>query len=131
MLYLAQVTLNSQTQQRQLHLLACQQSDYWQPLDQDLDCDSLEYWTIGSWVLIEQDEQGQIVSICPALEELLPLLPGSEHQSPLLPQEQAKIEAWRQEMVSRNLELTRQQIELETQRQQLNQQLQQQQSQSP
>ena len=76
MLYLAQVTLNSQTQQRQLHLLACQQPDYWRPLDQDLDCDSLEHWTIGSWVLIEQDEQGQIVSICPALEELLPLLPG-------------------------------------------------------
>jgi septal ring factor EnvC (AmiA/AmiB activator) len=79
-------------------------------------------------VLVETDEANNVHQVKDGLDwlleilEILPETSGFDRSKPLsslVKQEKRRVEAWRQEMAAKNLELTRQQIELETQRQQL------------
>ncbi len=120
MLHLALVTQENHDGVWHLHILASQRAHEWEKCDTEIPFTAIETWPVGSWVMVETDEHLKVLAIKEAIDGLLPLLPGKEEfPTPLLRQEKERVEAWRQEMVSRNLELTRQQIELETLRQQL------------
>ena len=86
---------------------------------------NLENWAEGALVLVETDETQHIQSLKNGVDWLLTIVPSPDQTSgetaatKLLEKERQRVESWRQEMAAKNLELTRQKIELEAHRQQL------------
>ncbi len=127
MLYLAQVQKNPISQQIELQTLACQTTEtVWEvnnsqvfPLTKD------SFLGEGVLVLVERQCNGEIISIQEAKEWLLSLLQQYLTKNAINPQfveaEQNKIETWRQEITSQNLELNRRFLEIETRREELQQ----------
>ncbi|BAM51540.1 hypothetical protein BEST7613_2609 [Synechocystis sp. PCC 6803] len=79
-------------------------------------------------MLVQTDADQQVEQIRDGLDwllEILEIVPNAngfssdQALSSLVKQEKRRVEAWRQEMAAKNLDLTKRQIELETQRQQL------------
>ena len=125
MLYLAQVQVNPASGEKQLQVLALQESEYvWSVNNSETLLltkeSSLE---VGVLVLVELDQNQQIVSIQDAKEWVLSILQQHLTKNAINPQfiktEQSKVESWRQEITAQNLELNRRALEIETRREQL------------
>jgi hypothetical protein len=129
MLHLAQITVDPQKNCHQLMVLAsCQNHQCWQRSHFTLPLGNPDHWTEGSLVLVQTDTDQQVEQIRDGLDwllEILEIVPNAngfssdQDLSSLVKQEKRRVEAWRQEMAAKNLDLTKRQIELETQRQQL------------
>ncbi|MBE9202556.1 hypothetical protein IQ218_02595 [Synechocystis salina LEGE 06099] len=129
MLHLAQITIDQQENCHQLTVLAsCQNHQCWQRSNFTLPLGNPDHWTEGSLVLVQTDADQQVEQIRDGLDwllEILEIVPTANGFTPdqalasLVKQEKRRVEAWRQEMAAKNLDLTKRQIELETQRQQL------------
>ncbi len=109
-------------------LASCHQDQCWQKNSLILSLTEENNWNEGMLVLVETDEANNVHQVKDGLDwlleilEILPEASGFDRSKPLsslVKQEKRRVEAWRQEMAAKHLELTRQQIELETQRQQL------------
>lgn len=129
MLHFAQITVDRQENRCQLLVLAsCHSHQCWQKNSLILPLTEGNGWAEGMLVLVETDEDNKVHQMKDGLDwlleilEILPEVSGSALGKPLsslVKQEKRRVEGWRQEMAAKNLELTRQQIELEAQRQQL------------
>ena len=127
MLYLAQVQKNPISQQIELQTLACQITETVWEVDNTEVFPLTKNFALGEGVLVlvERESNGEIISIQEAKEWVLGLLQQYLTKNAINPQfvetEQNKIEQWRQEMTSRNLELNRRFLEIETRREELQQ----------
>ncbi|AIE74867.1 MULTISPECIES: hypothetical protein [unclassified Synechocystis] len=129
MLHLAQITIDEQKNCHQLLVLASYQSHQcWQRDSFTLPLEDIGRWQAGALVLVQTDPDQRVEQIRDGLDwlmEILEIVPNTNGLAPdqtlssLVKQEKRRVEAWRQEMAAKNLELTKRQIELETQRQQL------------
>ena len=111
MLYLAQVQKNPISQKIELQTLACQTTEtVWEVNNAEIFPLTKESCLgEGVLVLVEKEANGTIVSIQEAKEWLLGLLQQYLTKNAINPQfieaEQDKIEQWRQEITTQNLEL--------------------------
>ena len=125
MLYLAQVQNKPVSEEIQLQLLACQESEYVWSVDnsETLPVTKESSLCEGVLVLVEVDAKQQIISIQNAKEWVLGILQQYLTKNAINPQfveeEQSKVEKWRQEVAAQNLELNRRALEIETRREQL------------
>lgn len=127
MLYLAQVTKNPYLNELELQLLVMETSEHlWQKISGTLymeNRETLQKFNEGLLVLVKVDENKQILLIDNAKNWILDIIENflSEPRLTLefIQQEEARIEQSRQEITSKNLDLTRRQLELETQREQI------------
>ena len=127
MLYLAQVQKKSPSGETELQILAYETADnIWQ-------VDNSENLTLnlnmsiqeGVLVLLEKEQNGTIISITEAKEWILGILQQyltkNAVNTQFITEEKEKIEQWRQEITSQNLELNRRFLEIETRREELQQ----------
>lgn len=125
MLYLAQVKTDLDLNKVQLQVLARQESEYVWSVDnsQTLLLTKESSLCAGVLVLVEISKEQQIISIQDAKEWILSILQQHLTKNAINPQfiqtEQSKVEKWRQEITSQNLELNRRLLEIETRREQL------------
>jgi hypothetical protein len=127
MLYLAQVTKNPYLNELELQLLVMKTDEHlWQKTSGTLyieNRETLQQFNEGVLVLLEVDENKQILQIDNAKNWMLDIITEFLNEPRLTPefiqQEEARIEQGRQEITSKNLDLTRRQLELETQREQI------------
>ena len=127
MLYLAQVTKNPYLNELELQLLVMETNEHlWQKTCGTLymeNRETLQKFNEGVLVLLEVDENKQILQIDNAKNWMLDIITEFLNEPRLTPefiqQEEARIEQGRQEITSKNLDLTRRQLELETQREQI------------
>jgi hypothetical protein len=127
MLYLAQVTKNPYLNELELQLLVMETNEHlWQKTSGTLymeNRETLQKFNEGVLVLVEVDENKQILQIDNAKNWMLDVITEFLNEPRLTPefiqQEEARIEQGRQEITSKNLDLTRRQLELETQREQI------------
>ena len=126
MLYLAQVTKNILSGKLELHLLAVEESKLQWTFchERFLSLDGGEIFPLGSFVLLELDNNNQIIRCRDAKDWILDLIreylvEGHFNANIKIPEEQAKIEKWRQELTSQSQDLTRIRLEIETRREEL------------
>ena len=127
MLYLAQVTKNPYLNELELQLLVMETDEHlWQKTSGTLymeNRETLQQFNEGVLVLVEVDENKQILQIDNAKNWILDIIENFLSEPRLTPefiqQEEERIEEGRQEITSKNLDLTRRQLELETQREQI------------
>jgi len=127
MLYLAQVTKNPYLNELELQLLIVETNDHlWEKTSGTLymeNRETLRKFNEGVLVLVKVDENKQILQIDNAKNWMLDIITEFLNEPRLTPefiqQEEARIEQGRQEITSKNLDLTRRQLELETQREQI------------
>jgi hypothetical protein len=127
MLYLAQVTKNPYLNELELQLLVMETNEHlWQKTSGTLymeNRETLQKFNEGVLVLLKVDENKQILQIDNAKNWILDIITDFLNEPRLTPefiqQEEARIEQGRQEITSKNLDLTRRQLELETQREQI------------
>jgi hypothetical protein len=127
MLYLAQVTNNPYLNKLELQLLLMETNEHlWKKTSGTLyieNGETLQKFNEGVLVLLEVDENKQILQIDNAKNWILDIITEFLNEPRLTPefiqQEEARIEQGRQEITSKNLDLTRRQLELETQREQI------------
>ncbi len=125
MLHLAQVIQNLTSGERELQLLASQQSDYhWELLSSAvISSDLPETWGDGVLVLIKLDENQQVIEVEEAKDWIINIVKNYLTHEVMNPdwveKEQKKVEQWRQEITAKSLDLTRRQLELETQKEQI------------
>jgi hypothetical protein len=127
MLYLAQVTKNPYLNELELQLLVMETNEHlWQKTSGTLymeNRETLQKFNEGVLVLVEVDENKQILQIDNAKNWMLDIITEFLNEPRLTPefiqQEEARIEQGRQELTSKNLDLTRRHLELETQREQI------------
>jgi len=127
MLYLAQVTKNPYLNELELQLLVMETNEHlWQKTSETLymeNRETLQKFNEGVLVLLEVDENKQILQIDNAKNWILDIVTEFLSEPRLTPefiqQEEERIEEGRQEITSKNLDLTRRQLELETQREQI------------
>lgn len=125
MLHLAQVIKNLTSGERELQLLARQQSDYdWEILSSELiSCDLPETLGDRALVLINLDENQQVIEVKEAKDWIINIVKNYLTHEVMNPdwveEEQKKVEQWRQEITAKSLDLTRRQLELETQKEQI------------
>ena len=127
MLYLAQVQKQPISGETKLQILAYETNEnVWQvdtseslTLNQDMPVKE------GVLVLLERNTDGTIISITEAKEWILSLLQQyltkNAINAQFISEEKKKIEQWRQEITSQNLELNRRFLEIETRREELQQ----------
>ena len=127
MLYLAQVQKQPISGETKLQILAYETNDnIWQvdtseslTLNQDMSIKE------GVLVLLERNTDGTIVSVTEAKEWILSILQQyltkNAINAQFISEEKKKIEQWRQEITSQNLELNRRFLEIETRREELQQ----------
>ncbi len=127
MLYLAQVQKQPISGETKLHILAYETNEnVWQvdtseslTLNQDMSVKE------GVLVLLERNTDGMIISIIEAKEWILSILQQyltkNAINAQFISEEKKKIEQWRQEITSQNLELNRRFLEIETRREELQQ----------
>ena len=127
MLYLAQVTKNPYLNELELQLLVMKTDEHlWQKTSGTLymeNRETLQKFNEGILVLLEVDENKQVLQIDNAKNWILDIIENFLSEPRLTPefiqQEEERIEEGRQEITSKNLDLTRRQLELETQREQI------------
>ena len=127
MLYLAQVTKNPYLNELELQLLVMKTDEHlWQKTSGTLymeNRETLQKFNEEVLVLVEVDENKQILQIDNAKNWILDIIENFLSEPRLTPefiqQEEERIEEGRQEITSKNLDLTRRQLELETQREQI------------
>ena len=132
MLHLAQVIKNQTSSGLQLHLLAVEESklqwtlclEKYLPLE-DLE-DEDECFTEGVLLLVEINEQNQLVHSHSAKDWILTivqeyLIEGKSNVNINIPEEEARLEKWRQELTSQSQDLARIRLEVETRREELQQ----------
>ncbi len=127
MLYLAQVTKNPYLSELELQLIVKETHEHlWQKTSGTLymeNRETLQRFNEGVLVLVEVDENKQILQINSATNWILDIVEEFLSELKLTPefiqQEEARIEQARQEITSKNLDLTRRQLEIETQREQI------------
>ena len=127
MLYLAQVTKNPYLNELELQLLVMETDEHlWQKTSGTLymeNRETLQKFNEGVLVLVEVDENKQVLQIDNAKNWILDIIENFLSEPRLTPefiqQEEERIEEGRQEITSKNLDLTRRQLELETQREQI------------
>jgi hypothetical protein len=125
MLHLAQVQTNSDSGEKELQVLARQQSEnIWEVDNSDVFVLAKESSLgEGVLVLVEMGESRQIISIQEAKDWILSILQQyltkNAIDSQFIEAEQIKVEQWRQEITAQNLELNRRALEIETRREQL------------
>jgi hypothetical protein len=127
MLYLAQVTKNPYLNELELQLLVMETNEHlWQKTSGTLymeNRETLQKFNEGVLVLLEVDENKQILQIDNAKNWILDIIENFLSEPRLTPEfiqeEETRIEQGRQEITSKNLDLTRRQLELETQREQI------------
>jgi hypothetical protein len=127
MLYLAQVTKNPYLNELELQLLVKKTHEHlWQKTSGTLymeNRETLQRFNEEVLVLVEVDENKQIVQINSATNWLLDIVEEFLSEPRLTPefiqQEEERMEKARQEITSKNLDLTRRQLEIETQREQI------------
>ena len=127
MLYLAQVTKNPYLNELELQLLVMETDEHlWQKTSGTLymeNRETLQKFNEGILVLVKVDENKQILQIDNAKNWILDIIENFLSEPRLTPefiqQEEERIEEGRQEITSKNLDLTRRQLELETQREQI------------
>jgi len=127
MLYVAQVTKNPYLNELELQLLVMETNEHlWQKTSGTLymeNRETLQKFNEGVLVLLEVDENKQILQIDNAKNWMLDIITEFLNEPRLTPEfiqeEEARIEEGRQEITSKNLDLTRRQLELETQREQI------------
>jgi hypothetical protein len=127
MLYLAQVTKNPYLSELELQLIVKETHEHlWQKTSGTLymeNGETLQRFNEGVLILVEVDENKQILQINSATNWILDIVEEFLSEPKLTPefiqQEEARIEQARQEITSKNLDLTRRQLEIETQREQI------------
>jgi hypothetical protein len=126
MLYLAQVTKNMLSGKLELHLLAVEESKLQWTFcyEKFLSLDGEESFAQGSFVLVELDNYDQVIRCRDAKDWILNLIreylvEGHSNHNINIPEEQARIEKWRQELTSQSQDLTRIRLEIETRRDEL------------
>jgi hypothetical protein len=127
MLYLAQVTKNPYLSELELQLIVKETHEHlWQKTSGTLymeNRETLQRFNEGVLILVEVDENKQILQINSATNWILNIVEEFLSEPKLTPefiqQEEARIEQARQEITSKNLDLTRRQLEIETQREQI------------
>jgi hypothetical protein len=127
MLYLAQVTKNPYLNELELQLLVMETDEHlWQKTSGTLyieNRETLQQFNEGVLVLVEVDKNKQILQIDNAKNWMLDIIENFLSEPRLTPEfiqdTEARIEQGRQEITSKNLDLTRRQLELETQREQI------------
>ena len=127
MLYLAQVTKNPYLNELELQLLVMETNEHlWQQTSGTLYMENrqtLESFNEGVLVLVEIDENQQILQINSAINWILDIIKEFLSEPRLTPefiqQQEERMEKARQEITSKNLDLTRRQLEIETQREQI------------
>ena len=125
MLHLAQVIKNLTSGERELQLLARQQSDYdWEILSSEvISCNLPETLGDRALVLINLDENQQVIEVEEAKNWIINIVKNYLNHEIMNPEwvekEQKKVEKWRQEITAKSLDLTRRQLELETQKEQI------------
>jgi hypothetical protein len=127
MLYLAQVTKNPYLNELELQLIVKETHEHlWQKTSGTLymeNRETLQRFNEGVLVLVKLDENKQIVQINSATNWILNIVKEFLSEPRLTPefiqQEEVRIEQARQEITSKNLDLTRRQLEIETQREQI------------
>ncbi len=128
MLYLAEVVKNKETGKLELHLLAVEESrlqwtlcdNKYLPLEKD------DNFTEGLLLLVELNKDYQILRCQSARDWVLSILKeflveGHCNHNINIPEEQARLEKWRQELTSQSQDLTRMRLEIETRREELQQ----------
>jgi hypothetical protein len=127
MLYLAQVTKNPYLNELEFQLLVVETNEHlWQRTSGTLymeNRETLQQFNEGVLVLLEVDENKQILQIDNAKNWILDIITEFLNEPKLtvefIQQQEARIEQARQEITSKNLDLTRRQLEIETQREQI------------
>jgi len=127
MLHLAEVIKDTDTGKLLLNLLAVEESklqwtfcnNQYIPLDNDDD-----NFKEGLLLLVELNNQGQILRCQSAKDWILNLLKeylieGNFRSNINIPEEEARLEKWRQELTSQSQDLTRIRLEVETRREEL------------
>ena len=132
MLHLAQVIKNKTSSGLQLHLLAVEESKLQWTLClekylrlEDLE-DEEECFTEGVFLLVEINEQNQLVHSQSAKDWILTivqeyLIEDKSNVNINIPEEEARLEKWRQELTSQSQDLARIRLEVETRREELQQ----------
>ncbi|WP_373479549.1 hypothetical protein [Geminocystis sp.] len=130
MLYLAQVTRNIASGNLELHLLAVEESKLQWTLCHEnflpLNSDSEVTFVEGLLLLLQLDENNHIIRCRDAKDWVLNLVreylvEGHSNANLNIPEEQNRIEKWRQELTSQSQDLTRIRLEIETRREELQQ----------
>lgn len=126
MLHLAHVIRNKTSSRLELHLLAVEESklqwtfchDKYLLIEQEQD------FSEGVFFLVELDENNEIIHYQPAKDWILNLIKeylveGNSNANINVPEEQARLEKWRQELTAQSQDLTRIRLEIETRREEL------------
>ncbi len=128
MLHLAEVIKDTDTEKLLLHLLAVEESKLQWTFcnNQYMTFDNEDNFTEGLLLLVELNDEGEIVRCQLAKNWILDLLKeylveGNFHSNINIPEEEARLEKWRQELTSQNQDLTRMRLEVETRREELQQ----------
>ncbi|MBL1208443.1 hypothetical protein [Geminocystis sp. GBBB08] len=126
MLYLAQVIKNIVSGKLELHLLAVEESKLqWTFCNEKfLSLNGQESFALGLLLLVELDSHDQIIRCRDAKDWILDLIreflvEGHSNHNINIPEEQARIEKWRQELTSQSQDLTRLRLEIEIRREEL------------
>ncbi|BAQ60884.1 hypothetical protein GM3708_1290 [Geminocystis sp. NIES-3708] len=126
MLYLAQVTKNTISEKLELNLLAVEESKLQWTFchEKFLSLNGEESFPLGLFLLVELDHHDQIIRCRDAKDWILNLIreylvEGHSNHNINIPEEQARIEKWRQELTSQSQDLTRLRLEIETRREEL------------
>ena len=128
MLHLAQVIKDTTSSRLKLHLLAVEESklqwtlclEKYIPLEADDDL------PVGVFLLVEIDEENKLMHSQSAKSWILSLVQeylveGNANTNINIPEEEIRLEQWRQELTSQSQDLARIRLEVETRREELQQ----------
>lgn len=128
MLHLAEVIKDTDTEKLLLHLLAVEESKLQWTFcnNQCITFDNQDNFTEGLLLLVELNHDGEILRCQLAKNWILNLLKeylieGNSESNINIPEEEARLEKWRQELTSQSQDLTRIRLEVETRREELQQ----------
>ena len=126
MLHLAHVIRNKISSRLELHLLAVEESKLQWTFchDKYLLVEKEKDFPEGVFFLVEVDENNRIIHWQPAKDWILNLIKeylveGNSNANINVPEEQARLEKWRQELTAQSQDLTRIRLEIETRREEL------------
>jgi hypothetical protein len=126
MLHLAQVIKKNNSDEIQLNLLAVQESKLQWTFchEKYLTIENPNNLQIGNFILIKLGENNDILYYEPAKDWILSLvktylIEGKSNANINIPEEQARLEKWRQELTSQSQDLTRIRLEIETTKEEL------------
>ena len=128
MLHLAQVIKRDTSSGLQLHLLAVEESKLQWTLchNRYFSLDNDEDFTEGIFLLVEIDQENKLTHFQSAKDWILNiikeyLIEGKTNLNINIPEEEARLEKWRQELTIQSQDLARLRLEVETRREELQQ----------